>query len=94
MDKETSHGFHATSADNKVISEELENVHHSGDVYDADLSFTVGKSPMQEGDLTTKKMNNVGGLGEGTPKVVFFHPVEVLWSRFIMYILTFLFSLE
>ncbi|THU64333.1 hypothetical protein C4D60_Mb01t25370 [Musa balbisiana] len=68
LDKETSHGFHATSADNKVISEELENVHHSGDVYDADLSFTVGKSPMQEGDLTTKKMNNVGGLGEGTPK--------------------------
>lgn len=57
------------SVDNKVNNEELENRDDSRNVFDVGPSFSVGKSPVQNGDLADMKMNNVGGLGEGTPKV-------------------------
>ncbi|URD73040.1 hypothetical protein MUK42_07821 [Musa troglodytarum] len=67
-EKENLQGLLAMSVDNKVNNEELENRDDSRNVFDVGPSFSVGKSPAQNGDLTDKKMNNVGGLGEGTPK--------------------------
>ncbi|XP_064948160.1 uncharacterized protein LOC135583246 [Musa acuminata AAA Group] len=67
-DKENLQGLLAMSVDNKVNNEELENRDDSRNVFDVGPSFSVGKSPVQNGDLADKKMNNVGGLGEGTPK--------------------------
>ncbi|XP_077236138.1 uncharacterized protein LOC143877796 [Tasmannia lanceolata] len=46
----------------------LENRHDSTDVYVADSSFSVGKSPPQNGTAAIEKNPGAGGLGDGTPK--------------------------
>ncbi|WOK93148.1 hypothetical protein Cni_G01841 [Canna indica] len=66
-DKEKLQGLQASNADIKGNGK-FENVHDSGDAYDVDPSFTVGKSPLQTADSANKTMKSVAGLGEGTPK--------------------------
>lgn len=39
------------------------------DTYVADSSFSVGKSPPQNGISASERASGAGGLGEGTPKV-------------------------
>ncbi|XP_077241069.1 protein kinase superfamily protein [Tasmannia lanceolata] len=44
------------------------NRHDSTDVYVADSSFSLGKSPPQNGTAAIEKNPGAGGLGDGTPK--------------------------
>lgn len=44
---------------------------------DADSSFSVGKSPPQNGTPVFEKTSGTGGLGEGTPKVSTFTEIPV-----------------
>lgn len=53
-----------------IFDEEPDNEHDSSDLYIADRSFALDKSPNQEGALANEKApGGVAGLGEGTPKV-------------------------
>ncbi|XP_058079319.1 uncharacterized protein LOC131227532 isoform X2 [Magnolia sinica] len=51
-----------------AVPERLENKHDSSDVYVADPSFIVGKSPLQNGNSAFERSSGAGGLGDGTPK--------------------------
>lgn len=47
----------------------LENRHDPSDLYIAEPSFALGKSPVQNGKSTVDNSAVAHGLGEGTPKV-------------------------
>ncbi|KAJ6849312.1 serine/threonine-protein kinase prpf4B isoform X1 [Iris pallida] len=52
--------------DGQAVSAEIRQ--DSSDVYVAEPSFTVGKSPMKNGTSSPDARAGVGGLGEGSPK--------------------------
>lgn len=56
------------NASNQAFCEELESKRDSSDVYVAEPSFAVGKSPTQNG-APANKMAVAVGLGQGSPKV-------------------------
>ncbi|CAI9785362.1 unnamed protein product [Fraxinus pennsylvanica] len=67
MDKEQV----GQSSDQVAATDLVENVDgqaESADVYIADPSFSVGKSPSQNGLSALERPTGIGGLGEGTPK--------------------------
>ncbi|KAI3453012.1 hypothetical protein Pfo_009675 [Paulownia fortunei] len=52
----------------EVIVENIDIRVEGIDIYDAESSFSVGKSPAQNGLSAIERPNGTGGLGEGTPK--------------------------
>ncbi|KAL2546389.1 serine/threonine-protein kinase prpf4B-like [Forsythia ovata] len=59
------------SSDQVAATDTVENVDgqaEGADVYVADPSFSVGKSPSQNGLSALERPTGTGGLGEGTPK--------------------------
>lgn len=69
------------------FDEEPDNEQDSSDVYVADRSFALDKSPNQEGALANEKgPGGVAGLGEGTPKVCL---LVTYWGLLIRYIFHF-----
>ncbi|KAJ6828106.1 serine/threonine-protein kinase prpf4B isoform X1 [Iris pallida] len=58
----------AKDAVGQAVSVGTEIRQNSSDVYVAEPSFTVGKSPMKNGTSSPDARAGVGGLGEGSPK--------------------------
>ena len=56
-------------AANNVVPEVGDGRNDVVDDYVAEPSFSVGKSPPQNGVAAFEKISGAGGLGEGTPKV-------------------------
>lgn len=53
-----------------AVSEAPEAKNDGLDIFDAEPSFAVGKSPTQNGSAGSEKIpGTAGGLGEGSPKV-------------------------
>ncbi|XP_054824234.1 uncharacterized protein LOC129322160 [Prosopis cineraria] len=52
-----------------AVSEAADSKNDGVDVFEAETSFSVGKSPRENGNAASEKIPGVaGGLGEGTPK--------------------------
>ena len=68
-DKESVEQPSGTVVSETVIPGVAEGKNDGTDAYDADPSFSVRKSPPQNGVPVSEKASGAGGLGEGTPKV-------------------------
>ncbi|KAG1334893.1 serine/threonine-protein kinase prpf4B [Cocos nucifera] len=67
-DKDKLQELNPIKADKQAHYEEPENRHDTSDIYVTDPSFSVGKSPTQNGRSVNEKTTGARGLGEGTPK--------------------------
>lgn len=67
-DKEPAHDPDQSIAANNVVPEVGDGRNDVVDDYVAEPSFSVGKSPPQNGVAAFEKTSGAGGLGEGTPK--------------------------
>lgn len=67
-DNEPAHDPDQSSAATNVVPEVGDGRSDGLDVYVAEPSFSVGKSPPQNGVAALEKTSSAGGLGEGTPK--------------------------
>lgn len=67
-DKEPAHDPDKSIAANNVVPEVGDGRNDGVDDYVAEPSFSVGKSPPQNGVAAFEKTSGAGGLGEGTPK--------------------------
>eukprot|EP00268_Persea_americana_P010321 TRINITY_DN141_c0_g1_i1.p1 TRINITY_DN141_c0_g1~~TRINITY_DN141_c0_g1_i1.p1 ORF type:complete len:1151 (+),score=273.84 TRINITY_DN141_c0_g1_i1:170-3622(+) len=56
------------NAVSKVLPDAIVNKREFSDADVADASFTIGKSPSQNGNSTPERNPGAGGLGDGTPK--------------------------
>lgn len=61
------------NAVSKVLPDAIVNKREFSDADVADASFTIGKSPSQNGNSTPERNPGAGGLGDGTPKVCNHH---------------------
>ncbi|KAM0936997.1 putative protein kinase CMGC-DYRK-PRP4 family [Dioscorea sansibarensis] len=70
LDEEKMHDSNdnAAAAAGQAPTQRLENRHDSSDLYSAEPSFALGKSPVQNGKHTVENSAVAHGLGEGTPK--------------------------
>lgn len=68
-DKESVEQLSGTVAAETVVSGVTDLKNDGTDTYDDDPSFSVGKSPPQNGHPASERASGAGGLGEGTPKV-------------------------
>ncbi|XP_008775093.1 serine/threonine-protein kinase prpf4B-like [Phoenix dactylifera] len=68
IDKDKLQELNSIKADKQAHYEEPENRHDTSDIYVADLSFSVGKSPTQNGRSVNERTTGARELGEGTPK--------------------------
>ena len=69
LDKEPARDPDQSIAANNVVPEVGDGRNDGVDDYVAEPSFSVGKSPPQNGVAAFEKTSGAGGLGEGTPKV-------------------------
>ncbi|KAG7940797.1 hypothetical protein I3843_16G004500 [Carya illinoinensis] len=67
-DKEPAHDSDQSIAANDVITDAGDGRSDGFDIYVAEPSFSVGKSPPQNGHADLEKTSSAGGLGEGSPK--------------------------
>ncbi|XP_010916159.1 uncharacterized protein [Elaeis guineensis] len=68
IDKDKLQELNPIKADKQAHYEEPGNRHDTSDIYVTDPSFSVGKSPTQNGPSVNEKTTGARGLGEGTPK--------------------------
>lgn len=68
-DKESVEQPSETIVAETMVPEVPDGKNDGTDTYDADPSFSVGKSPPQNGLSASERASGAGGLGEGTPKV-------------------------
>lgn len=73
-DKEPIEGSGQSAAADNVAPETLDGRTDGADVYVIETSFSVGKSPVQNGIQASKRTSGTAGLGEGSPKVCPFVP--------------------
>ncbi|CBI27037.3 unnamed protein product, partial [Vitis vinifera] len=67
-DKESVEQPSETIVAETMVPEVPDGKNDGTDTYDADPSFSVGKSPPQNGLSASERTSGAGGLGEGTPK--------------------------
>lgn len=72
LDKEPAHDPDQSVAVNDVTTDTGDGRSDGFDIYIAEPSFSVGKSPPQNGHADLEKTSIAGGLGEGSPKVSLF----------------------
>eukprot|EP00258_Populus_trichocarpa_P047111 XP_024463130.1 serine/threonine-protein kinase prpf4B isoform X1 [Populus trichocarpa] len=66
--KEPIEGSGQSAAADNVAPETLDGRTDGADVYVIETSFSVGKSPLQNGIQASKRTSGTTGLGEGSPK--------------------------
>ncbi|XP_034902675.1 uncharacterized protein [Populus alba] len=66
--KEPIEGSGQSAAADNVAPETLDGRTDGADVYVIETSFSVGKSPVQNGIQASKRTSGTAGLGEGSPK--------------------------
>lgn len=72
-DKELIEGPGNSAVTDNVAPETLDGRTDGADVYVAETSFSVGKSPSQNGiQVASERTSGAAGLGEGSPKVCSF----------------------
>lgn len=72
-----------------VIQLKNDNRVEGADVYVPEPSFSLGKSPSQNGLSASQVPIGTGGLGEGTPKVLQFQLLDLFFHKIIMLSLSF-----
>ncbi|KAK4357591.1 hypothetical protein RND71_023201 [Anisodus tanguticus] len=56
------------AAGDNVVPESIDGKSNGADVHVDEPTFSVGKSPLQGGDIADEQASGAGGLGQGTPK--------------------------